>query len=138
MSRRYCVAVLAIVGRLGATPAGPRRATSPEAKYLRPGSANLACANSGPSVRVPSMEIKLIRETGANDPAIGYSLSPRWLALPEPSDARRVTRRSAGSPPCSRIDHLTASSRSSASMMVSVGYQREFGVDAAPCQWPRR
>ena len=25
-----------------------------------------------------AMEIKLIRETGANDPAIGYNLTPRW------------------------------------------------------------
>jgi hypothetical protein len=24
------------------------------------------------------MEMKLIRETGANDPAIGYNRSPRW------------------------------------------------------------
>jgi hypothetical protein len=27
---------------------------------------------------VRAMEIKLIRETGANDPAIGYNLTPRW------------------------------------------------------------
>ncbi|KUH98036.1 hypothetical protein AU190_22285 [Mycolicibacterium acapulense] len=27
---------------------------------------------------VRAMEIKLIRETGANDPAIGYNLWPRW------------------------------------------------------------
>ena len=27
---------------------------------------------------VRAMEMKLIRETGANDPAIGYNLSPRW------------------------------------------------------------
>jgi hypothetical protein len=26
-----------------------------------------------------AMEIKLIRETGANNPAIGYNLTPRWL-----------------------------------------------------------
>ncbi len=25
-----------------------------------------------------AMEIKLIRETGANNPAIGYNLTPRW------------------------------------------------------------
>jgi hypothetical protein len=25
------------------------------------------------------MEIKLILETGANNPEIGYNLSPRWL-----------------------------------------------------------
>ena len=80
MSRRYCVAALAIVRsiRLGETPAGRRRATSPEANCLRPGSDNLACANSGPSVRVPSMEIKLIRATGANNPAIGYNVSRRF------------------------------------------------------------
>jgi hypothetical protein len=28
---------------------------------------------------VRAMEIKLIRETGANDPAIGYNRTPRWL-----------------------------------------------------------
>ncbi|MGV0675839.1 GIY-YIG nuclease family protein [Mycolicibacterium fortuitum] len=27
---------------------------------------------------VRAMEIKLIRETGANNPAVGYNLSPRW------------------------------------------------------------
>ena len=26
-----------------------------------------------------AMEIKLIRETGANNPAIGYNLMPRWV-----------------------------------------------------------
>ncbi len=25
------------------------------------------------------MEVKLIRETRANDPAVGYNLTPRWL-----------------------------------------------------------
>jgi hypothetical protein len=28
---------------------------------------------------VRAMEIKLILENGANDPEIGYNLSPRWL-----------------------------------------------------------
>ncbi|BBX44707.1 GIY-YIG nuclease family protein [Mycobacterium cookii] len=28
-----------------------------------------------------AMEVKLIRETGANNPAIGYNLSPRWSEL---------------------------------------------------------
>ena len=28
---------------------------------------------------VRAMEIKLIRETGANNPAIGYNLTPHWL-----------------------------------------------------------
>lgn len=28
---------------------------------------------------VRAMEIKLILETGANNPEIGYNLSPRWL-----------------------------------------------------------
>ena len=27
---------------------------------------------------VPAMEVQLIRETGANDPAIGYNIWPRW------------------------------------------------------------
>lgn len=27
---------------------------------------------------VRAMEVKLILETGANDPAIGYNLTPRW------------------------------------------------------------
>ena len=27
---------------------------------------------------VRAMEVKLIRETGANNPAIGYNLTPRW------------------------------------------------------------
>ena len=77
MSCRYCVAALAIVRsiRLGATPPDGG-ATSPEANCLPPGSGNLACANSGPSVRVPSMEIKLIRETGANPSA--NNVSPRF------------------------------------------------------------
>jgi len=28
---------------------------------------------------VRAIEIKVIRETGANNPAIGYNLTPRWL-----------------------------------------------------------
>jgi hypothetical protein len=28
---------------------------------------------------VYAIEIKFIRETGANNPAIGYNLSPRWI-----------------------------------------------------------
>ena len=29
-----------------------------------------------------TMESKLIRETGANNPEIGYNLTPRWLGKP--------------------------------------------------------
>jgi hypothetical protein len=28
---------------------------------------------------VRAMEMKLIRDTGANNPEVGYNLSPRWL-----------------------------------------------------------
>jgi hypothetical protein len=34
---------------------------------------------------VRAMEIKLIRETGANNPEVGYNLSPRWFGA-----ARRI------------------------------------------------
>ena len=33
----------------------------------------------GTDAEVRPMEIKLILETGANNPEIGYNLSPRWL-----------------------------------------------------------
>lgn len=29
-----------------------------------------------------AMEIMLIRETGANNPAVGYNLTPRWREVP--------------------------------------------------------
>jgi hypothetical protein len=32
--------------------------------------------------KVRAMEIKLIRETGANNPEIGYNLTPRWSGGP--------------------------------------------------------
>jgi hypothetical protein len=38
---------------------------------------------------VRAMEIKLIRETGANNPAVGYNLLPRWrdADTPRPDEA---------------------------------------------------
>jgi hypothetical protein len=57
---------------------------------------------------VRAMEIKLIRETGANDPAIGYNLSARW-------SSNRSTNRTYDGP----FDRL-------------VGRLAEFGVEIKP------
>jgi hypothetical protein len=35
-------------------------------------------SDSATDVEVRAMEIKLIRESNANDPAVGYNLTPRW------------------------------------------------------------
>ena len=38
-------------------------------------------SDSATDPEVRAMEIKLIRDTGANNPEIGYNLTPRWPGL---------------------------------------------------------
>lgn len=37
-------------------------------------------SDTATDAEVRAMEVKLIRELGANDPAVGYNLTPRWSA----------------------------------------------------------
>jgi hypothetical protein len=39
-------------------------------------------SDTASDAEVRAMEIKFIRETSANDPAVGYNLTPRWKGIP--------------------------------------------------------